>query len=383
MEHPSEQHYSTSGGTETQLNIVMAGDVMLGRLVDQIFPTHVEDKQECHHAQNLLSRRPDKIKELKEQKYKYVWGNLLNEFINGDFRVINLETSVTTHPGKWPNKAFNYRMHPDNLQCLKEANIDYCSLANNHTLDFNVEGMVETMKSLTDRGIKWAGVGMNKHEAQSPAIVNCRGLKIACFSMSDHPSMWPATDTKPGINFINVEKHKQSDVDRIKQLVEQTKQQHEVDMVMMSLHWGSNYCWNPPASFQRFAHSLIDECGVDIIHGHSSHHIQGIEIYKEKPIVYGCGDFIDDYAVDEEYRNNLGFLYKLTMRVNPSAHACSVSRIELIPTKISQFQATTEMTDEERKWLGKTMGILSERLGTRTQTLPDGRVCILPTTQSQ
>jgi len=152
---------------------------------------------------------------------------------------------------------------------------------------------------------------------------------------------------------------------------------------MMTTLTGSNYCWNPPATFQRFAHSLIDECGIDIIHGHSSHHIQGIEIYKDKPIVYGCGDFIDDYAVDQEYRNNLGFLYKLTMKVNPTVHSCSVSHIELVPTKISQFQATTEMSREERQWLGRSMGILCERLGTRTQTKPNGNLEVLSTSQSQ
>ena len=84
--------------------------------------------------------------------------------------------------------------------------------------------------------------------------------------------------------------------------------------VVFSFHWGPNYQWHPDASIIRLAHALVD-LGVDLVHGHSSHHVQGIELYKGRPILYGCGDFIDDYAVSDPYRNDLGFLYRLEFDV--------------------------------------------------------------------
>ncbi len=76
--------------------------------------------------------------ELKNNPYAYVWGDVLPIFARADLRVINLETSVTRCSKKWPHKAFNFRMHPDNVKILKEAKIDFVSLANNHALDYSV-----------------------------------------------------------------------------------------------------------------------------------------------------------------------------------------------------------------------------------------------------
>jgi len=280
---------------------------MLGRLVDQIFPTHVEELTDHFHAMMLLRSRTNLSWPILD--YKYPWGDVFEDIVKADARIINLETSVTTHPVKWPEKAFNYRMHPDNVKVLTEAKIEYCSLANNHTLDFCTEGMFETMKTLTASGIKWAGVGSNLEEAQKPAIFSVKDKKIAVFSFSDHYDFWGASNNKPGINFLDVDRYTQQDMNRLQGLINSTVAAEKPDLVVASLHWGGNYCWIPSKQKQMFAHQLIDLCGVDIIHGHSSHHVQGIEIYKGKPIIYGCGDFVDDYAVTEEYSNDLGFAY--------------------------------------------------------------------------
>lgn len=343
------------------LQLLVLGDVMLGRLVDQIFPKRVHNPEEYRHAHMLMARNPAKIDELRQKGHKYVWGDLLPIFEKADLRIINLETSVTDSSKKWPQKAFNYRMHPDNLKCLQEANIEYCSLANNHTLDFSEEGLFDTIKSLNDRGIKWAGVGKNRDEAFRPAILSCLGMKIACFSFADHYDMWEATDTKPGINFIDVENYTSKDIESIKKKMKTYQEDEKVDLTIVSIHWGSNYCWIPSNKFRSFAHELIDACQVDIIHGHSSHHVQGIEIYKGKPILYGCGDFVDDYAVDDAYRNDLGFAYILD--INKTSH--NVESIQLVPTKIQFFQASTEMPKYDKKWLLNTMTTLSAKFGTK------------------
>lgn len=126
---------------------------------------------------------------------------------------------------------------------------------------------------------------MNIEEAQKPGVLLARGKKILCFSFSDHYDFWAASSNKPGINFINVTEYTQRDIARIRELIEHYKYLEQADMVIFSIHWGniassvsnfqgSNYCWNPPKQFQQFAHDLVDFCHVDILHGHSSHHIQ-------------------------------------------------------------------------------------------------------------
>ena len=123
------------------------------------------------------------------------------------------------------------------------------------------------------------------------------------------PRDWAATETKPGICVLD-ESRPDEEVDRIKRLVEPLKRQG--DVVRVSIHWGRNWGYTVPAQQQLLAHRLIDEAGVDFIHGHSSHHPKGIEVYKNKLILYGCGDFLNDYEGIwgyESFRGDLGLMY--------------------------------------------------------------------------
>jgi len=342
----------------------LLGDVMLGRLVDQALPSHVENLEDAFHVKMLFRAKNPNVKLPVE--HKYVWGNVLEDIKSADVRIINLETSVTTHPVKYPEKAFNYRMHPNNLKCLKEANVEYASLANNHTLDFSNEGLYETLSSLSKFEIAFAGAGRNKEEAQRPAVFTAKGKKIACFSAADHYDFWFSGPNKPGINYLDVDNFKKEDIDQIKAAVKDVKAKENPDFVVFSLHWGSNYCWQPHKQKQEFAHRLIDECGVDVIHGHSSHHIQGIEVYKGKPIVYGSGDFVDDYAVDKEYRNDLGFAYFINWNENKT-----VQNIELVPTKIECCQVL-KAGEQDKKWLFNTLQRLCQPFHTQVALLASG-----------
>jgi poly-gamma-glutamate capsule biosynthesis protein CapA/YwtB (metallophosphatase superfamily) len=135
----------------------VAGDTMLGRLVDLLQPAHVapDTEEEALYVKRLRDIYPD----LKRVDSSYPFGNLLPIFQNeSDVNIINLETAITTHATKWPHKAFNYRMHPMNVTILQNAKIDYCSLANNHILDYGVTGLWDTMRSLARAGISYAGM---------------------------------------------------------------------------------------------------------------------------------------------------------------------------------------------------------------------------------
>src|SRR4051794_7103372 len=115
--------------------LTLVGDIMLGRLIDQLLPQHVDEPDEARHAASFRRSHSS----LKTYEQSSPWGNTINLFKSSDLVLGNLETAATTHGKKWPNKVFNYRMHPANVQCLKLAGIDYVSLANNHTLDFSRE----------------------------------------------------------------------------------------------------------------------------------------------------------------------------------------------------------------------------------------------------
>jgi len=223
------------------------------------------------------------------------------------------------------------------------------------------EGCLETMDVLKNNNILFAGCGVNSIEAKKPALMNMSGRKIAVFSYSDHPDNFSSTENKMGINFINTSKNAiQESFELIKENIMQYR--NNVDIVIFSIHWGYNYSWEPPDHFQEMARNLIRNGLVDIIHGHSSHHIQGIEICERKPIIYGCGDFVDDYAVDDTYRNDLGLLYRVhwNMTTNKFDH------LELFPTEISQFQVNLSSNNSRSyNWIKKTLKELSARFGTK------------------
>ena len=143
--------------------INLLGDVMLGRLIDQLSPTHVHEPGDAKHTASLVSSNP----KLKGYGASSLWGSNLSLLQDSDLNMINLETSVTTSSGKWPDKVFNYRMHPENLRALEPAKIDYVSLANNHTLDFSEEGLNDTVRALTAAKVGFAGAGTSRFFAAS------------------------------------------------------------------------------------------------------------------------------------------------------------------------------------------------------------------------
>ena len=102
-----------------------------------------------------------------------IWGDALEELerVQPDLRIINLETSVTTSNDYWEGKGIHYRMHPENIPCLTAAEIDYCSLANNHILDWGYAGLTETLATLKQVDISSGGAGHNLQQAEAPAVM--------------------------------------------------------------------------------------------------------------------------------------------------------------------------------------------------------------------
>jgi poly-gamma-glutamate synthesis protein (capsule biosynthesis protein) len=287
---------------------------------------------------------------LKPVDFGYVWGETLEAFkrLRPDVRLINLETSVTTCDGYWRGKGINYRMHPENFPVITAAGIDVCALANNHLLDWGFPGLEETLRTMAEAGITGAGAGRNLTAAAAPAIVEVPGKgRVLVFSFGDRssgiPDSWAAGENRAGVNLLPDLSART--VRSIGEQIRRVKQQG--DVVIASLHWGANWGFAIPQEQMAFAHGLIDTAGIDILHGHSSHHVKGIEVYREKPIIYGCGDFIDDYegiGGYEQYRGDLGLMYFVSMDFSNGR----LATLRLIPTRLRKFRVTRPSLSDVR-----------------------------------
>ncbi|KXL43079.1 hypothetical protein M433DRAFT_5962 [Acidomyces richmondensis BFW] len=343
------------------------GDVMLGRLIDQMFPQHVDEPKEKEIAQNFLNRHPH----LKNYGPETPWSNTLTLLHEADLNLINLETSATTHSIKWPDKVFNYRMHPANVSALQAANIHYAGLANNHTLDFGEPGLLETIRTIRSARIAFAGAGETHEESVRPAVLQLPRsgggtYDIHVWAASDHPHDWAKIST------FHLFDYSRSAYEHFKQVITAPSSKHAA-LKIISVHWGPNYSWHPSEEIIDLAHYFIDECGIDIVHGHSSHHCQGVEIYKGKLIIYGSGDFIDDYAVNKIYRNDLGGIWMVHAAENGEGGGLRLKRLELYPTRIENFLVRRlEGKERDSEWLRRKIKSLSKEFDTEWEVEADG-----------
>jgi poly-gamma-glutamate capsule biosynthesis protein CapA/YwtB (metallophosphatase superfamily) len=262
-----------------------------------------------------------------------IWGTIHKITQHSDLFIFNLETTITNSMEEWPQKTFHFRLKTMYSKHLKISNVNHVSLANNHILDFSTKGMLETCRVLDSLSIGHCGCGKSLKESQRPAEYQIKGINIKCFSAANHEEIWragteiPGLKGKEGIWYIDIENEDYQDV---LEIVKNSKKNN--DFIIFSIHWGPNYSLFPSLKIQNFAHLLIDN-GVNVIHGHSAHHVQRMENYKNGVIFYSMGDFIDDYSVDETYRNDLGCLVEL--EINQSL---KIEEIKIYPTKISNFQ---------------------------------------------
>lgn len=275
---------------------------MTGRGIDQILQNPCDPilyQSNYKNAQDYL-KLAEKANGpiLKPADFSYIWGDSIEimENLQTDLRIINLETSITTSQDFVKDKPVHYRMNPANISCLTAAKVNICVAANNHILDWGIEGLVETLNTLKKAKIKFAGAGHNKNEAEDAIRMEVEGkgrliLFSFCSPCSGVPLEWAADKNKSGVNLIPDLSEKT--IQFIKAKVKSVKQPH--DVIIASIHWGNNWGYHIPYKQRKFAHSLIDEADVDLVYGHSSHHPRPLEVYKEKLIIYGAGDLINDY----------------------------------------------------------------------------------------
>jgi len=361
------------------VTLFLSGDVMLGRGIDQLLP-----HPSLPHLYEPYVRSALGYVELAEAKagplprpvdFGYVWGDALEELRERapQARIVNLETAVTIAEDAWPGKGIHYRMHPRNVPALAAAGIDCCVLANNHVLDWGHAGLAETLDTLHGAGLRTAGAGRDADEATAPAVIEWTGggrvLIFSCaMQNSGVPPDWTAGTARPGVNLLADLSRRSCDA--IARQVAAARRPG--DRVVVSIHWGGNWGYEVSSEERVFAHRLIDAGAADILHGHSSHHPRGIEFYRGRVILYGCGDFINDYegiGGHASYRPQLCLMYFVSL----DAADGTVHQLALAPMRVRRFRLQ-RAAEEEARWLQHTLDRESRAFGTRVEAASAGEL---------
>jgi len=293
--------------SQPKITIGLGGDVMIGRGVN-----------------NAISK----------YGYAYPWGNLIGMLRKPDITLVNLENTFAKNK-KAVTQAFNLNAKPNRVKSLEIAGIDIVNIANNHIFDFGPQGLNDSINTLNDAKIAHIGAGMNLQTAKKPVIFKENGIVVGIIGYTDNQPEWGATKNKPGINYLAI-----GNIEKVRHDIKAIR--NAVDILIVSIHWGPNLQEKPRKDTINFAHQMIDS-GVDIIHGHSSHNFQGIELYKNKPIFYDTGDLVDDYEVDANLRNDHSFFYIITTNKK------EITQIRLFPIVISNCQSNIAQEEEYRK----------------------------------
>ncbi len=324
------------------MRMALLGDVMLGRLVGEAVPR----------------RAPESF-----------WGDVLPLLRGADLVVANLECAVTTHARPWTRtpKVFHFRAPPEAVNVLRAAGVRLVSLANNHVLDFEERGLADTLLHLDAAGIVHAGAGVDLEAAESPALVEAGGVRVGVVAATDNEPDWEAGPGKPGTSWLPVVAD-EAILDRVGRRAAEARGRG-ADLVVLSLHWGPNMVVRPPEEFRRFARGVLER-GVDLVHGHSSHVFQGVEVHRGKPVLYDTGDFLDDYAVDPVLRNDLSLLFLAEVEGG------AVRELRMVPVRLELAVVNRARGDDLEDVVARMKALCAE-LGTRPEWDPEVGALVL------
>jgi poly-gamma-glutamate capsule biosynthesis protein CapA/YwtB (metallophosphatase superfamily) len=373
------------------VRVVLCGDVMLGRGLDQVLP-HPGDpalrERSVRDARDyvaLAERRNGPLP--RPVDWTWPWGDalplldalgpgggsLLDESGPG-VRVLNLETAVTRGDDFAAGKAVHYRMSPDNLPALTVARPDVCVLANNHVLDFGRRGLAETLGTLSAAGLRSAGAGADLSAAQRPAVVPLPGggrLLVAAIGLpsSGVPLGWAATPRTAGVWVLP-----EASDDGARQVCAVLDAvRRPGDVTVVSVHWGSNWGFDVPPEHVAFAHRLVED-GVDVVHGHSSHHPRPVEVYRRRLVLYGCGDLVNDYEGISGYERFCPDL-RVVHVADVDAGSGELVALRLVPLHARRLRLD-RASAADTEHLRRLLGTASAQYGSRVEPDGDGGLAV-------
>lgn len=265
--------------------------------------------------------------------------DLQEEFHTADITMVNQEFAFTNRGKKAEDKQYTFRVDPQNVQVFKDMQIDVVALANNHTMDFGIEGLTDSFNTLKGAGIKYAGAGNNLDEARNINYFEVYGKKIAYLAASrviPKPE-WNAYKTKPGMLTTYDPAFLLEDIKTAKS---------QSDFVVVYVHWGKERHDSPEEYQRNLAKQYID-AGADLIIGSHPHVLQGIEYYNGKPIIYSLGNFIFYSSI------------KQTALLKVSLNEQNEAKIRLLPGKAENSRTIGLDNDSDKNDFYKYMTNIS------------------------
>ncbi|MEV6330521.1 CapA family protein [Streptomyces sp. NPDC051909] len=356
--------------------LFLCGDVMLGRGIDQILPHPLDPalpEQYVHDARDYVALAEALSGPVpRPAAPAYPWGEALGllDAARPAARVVNLETSVTRNDMPYPGKAVHYRMDPANLPALTAVRPDAVVLANNHVLDYGRRGLLDTLDALAAAGLRTAGAGRDAEEARRPAVVPLPGgRRLLVYALglasSGVPRDWAATARRGGVHFAAG-----PDAPAAARLTARLRAARRPgDLVLVSVHWGSNWGYAPARAEVALGHALVD-AGADIVHGHSSHHPRPLEAYRGRLVLHGCGDLVNDYegiTGQQQYRDDLRLLHLVSVHDEDGG----LAEVRLVPLRSRRLRLE-RAGERDLAWLHDVLGRISRPYGMRIDPAPAG-----------
>jgi poly-gamma-glutamate capsule biosynthesis protein CapA/YwtB (metallophosphatase superfamily) len=322
---------------QKHLRLILGGDVMLGRDV----------------ADRITASGAD-----------YPLGPLAERMRGADVTIVSMDGAIVDNASKVQKRSNPSAAlaPPGAIHTLLDAGIDLVTLANEHALDGGLLGLRNTLRVLDAHGIKVAGAGVSDRTASLPAVIEVGETRIGVLAYSDRAPALAATGDHAGIAYLAARDHDG--------LVQHFRQELEriphppVDWPILSMHWGDSFIKRPTSFQELVAHAAID-AGWQIVFGHGSHCVQGVEIYQGCPIFYSAGDLVTDLYVAPGSDNDHSLLFELELSRSLA------TRINLIPLRIEGCQVRRargtefELIAEQMRILSAEMGTLVDRDGTQ------------------
>jgi poly-gamma-glutamate synthesis protein (capsule biosynthesis protein) len=306
------------------MKLALAGDTMLGRMV----------------AERLAQVPPGAL----------FAGEVVEVAREADLFVLNLECAISDRGERWadPDKPFFFRAPPVATEALAVLGVDAVTLANNHALDYGPVALLDTIRHLEAAGIAHAGAGSDEGAARAPATLRAGDLSVGLVAVTDHPADFAAGPERAGVNYAHLRRGVPGWlVDTIRGL--------DTDVVLVSPHWGPNMV-TEPLRHVRSAAGELRAAGATLIAGHSAHVFHGVA----ERVLFDLGDFIDDYAVDRQLRNDLGLLFLVTF------DDARPVRVEAVPLFLD-YCHTRLATGDDAEWIARRFESACAAMGTAVE----------------
>lgn len=235
------------------------------------------------HATGDFNVDPNYIPQFRTEGYEHALSGLDGMFVQDSITIVNLECPIS-ELGAAADKTFTFRCDPAAIEAMRSGGIDVANLANNHSIDYGTDAMLDSITRLQEGQIAPVGVGASATEAARPAILNINGWTVAVLGFGGviPAASWIATDERPGM----------ADGDTIETMVAAVEAADAIaDLVLVTIHWGVELDTQPRADDVARAEAMV-AAGADAIFGHHSHRLNPMEFVGGRPVAWGLGNFV-------------------------------------------------------------------------------------------